>query len=223
MRRAERAIFVGALAWAAGAVDALGFLLLDGVFTSHVTGNTTAVVVALITARGSHPIERVLVLGGFAGGALIGALLVECHSEHSAAGALLLESVLLLGAVGLLRTQRAPSVVTDSELLMLAGGMGIQNIALAGSVLSAHTTHITGPFTDLAGTIARRLVGRRRLPRDESHGLLVYGGRVLSFTIGVASGAALFLRAGSAALLAPAIAVLACAIVLWRRPQPCEV
>jgi uncharacterized membrane protein YoaK (UPF0700 family) len=46
---------------------------------------------------------------------------------------------------------------------------------------------------------------------------------VLSFTIGVASGAALFLRAGSAALLAPAIAVLACAIVLWRRPQPCEV
>jgi uncharacterized membrane protein YoaK (UPF0700 family) len=223
MRRAERAIFVGALAWAAGAVDALGFLLLDGVFTSHVTGNTTAVVLALITGRGSHPFERLLVLGGFAGGALVGALLVECHREHSAAGALLLEAALLLGAVGLLRRQPGRSVVTDSELLMLACAMGIQNIALAGSVLSAHTTHITGPFTDLAGTIARRLVGRRRLPRDESHGVLVYGGRVLSFTIGVASGGALFLRAGSAGLLAPAIAVSACAVVLWRRPQPCEV
>jgi uncharacterized membrane protein YoaK (UPF0700 family) len=101
--------------------------------------------------------------------------------------------------------------------------MGIQIISRAGSVLSAPTTHLTGPLTALAGTIAGLLVGRRRLPRDESHGLLVYGGRVLSFTIGVASGAALFLRAGSAALLAPAIAVLACAIVLWRRPQPCEV
>jgi uncharacterized membrane protein YoaK (UPF0700 family) len=215
MRSIERALFVGVLAWAAGAVDALGFLLLDGVFTSHVTGNTTAVILALIAGKGSHPGERLLVLGGFAAGALGGALLVECHRKHSAAGALLLESALLVATAALLWNHPASTLVTDSGLLIVACAMGIQNIALAGSALSAHTTHITGPFTDLAGTVARRLVGRRRLARDESHGLLVYGGRVVSFTIGVASGAALFLRVGTAALLAPAIAVALCGVVLW--------
>ena len=216
MHRTGRAFFVSALAWAAGAVDALGFLLLDGVFTSHVTGNTTAAVLALITGKGSHPIERLLVLGGFAAGALGGAILVERHREHSAAGALVLESALLVGAVALLQSEPRSSVLTDSGLLIVACAMGLQNIALTGSALNAHTTHITGPFTDLAGTIARRLVRRRRLPRDESHGLLVYGGRVVSFTIGVASGAVLFLGAGSDALLAPAMVVMGCAVVLWR-------
>lgn len=62
----------------------------------------------------------------------------------------------------------------DLELAGIAAAMGAQNIALAGSVLRAHTTHITGPVTDFAGTLVRRLIGRRSLARDVSHGLAVY-------------------------------------------------
>jgi uncharacterized membrane protein YoaK (UPF0700 family) len=216
----ERALFIGALAWAAGAVDALGFLLLGGVFTTHVTGNTTAVVLAVIAGKGSHPAARLLMICGFAFGGIAGAVIIERHREYSAAGALWLEAALLFCTAALVWPHRAVPLLTDVELAMVSTAMGIQNIALAGSALSAHTTHITGPFTDLAGTIARRLVGRRRLARDRSHGLLVYGGRVVAFAAGVASGAALFLRIGSVALLAPALVVTACGIVLWRYPQP---
>jgi uncharacterized membrane protein YoaK (UPF0700 family) len=219
MRPAERALFIGTLAWAAGAVDALGFLLLGGVFTSHVTGNTTAVVVAFLTGAAAHPTERLLALTGFGGGALGGALLIECHRHHSAVGALWFEAALLLFATLLVSPSRRTPALVDSELLVVAAAMGIQNIALAGSTLNTHTTHITGPFTDLASVVARRLVGRRRLPRDRSHGWLVYGGRVAAFAAGTASGAMLFLRLGERAFAAPASVVLASGILLWRRPQ----
>jgi uncharacterized membrane protein YoaK (UPF0700 family) len=200
-------------------VDALGFLLLGGVFTSHVTGNTTAVVLAVIAGKGSHPIQRFLMISGFAFGGIAGAVLIERHREYSAVDALWLEAALLLCATFLLWPRSGAPAMTDVELVIVSTAMGIQNIALTGSALSAHTTHITGPFTDLAGTIARRLVGRRRLARDRSHGLLVYGGRVVFFAAGVASGAALFMRLGPAALLAPAVVVTASGVVLWRYPQ----
>ena len=219
MRTTERAVFIAGLAWAAGVVDAAGFLLLGGVFTSHMTGNTAGAMLVFITGRGSHGLDRAIVVAAFAAGALGGAVLIERHREHSAAGALWLEAGLLLCATVVTWLNRRGPVVLGCELAGVSAAMGVQNIALAGSALSAHTTHITGPLTDLAGTIARRLVGRRRLRRDESHGLLIYGGRVLAFTLGVASGAALAAEFGPPAFLAPTLVVFLSGVVLWRTPE----
>lgn len=194
-------VIIVALAWAAGAVNATGYLMLGDVFTSHMTGNTSALALTVVAGRGAHAIARLLALVGFFGGALTGALLVETHREHNSAAALWLESALLVAAM-LMVSRAAPRGL---ELAVIAAAMGVQNIALAGSALSAHTTHITGPLTDFAGTAVRRLLRRRELERDRTHGLMVYGGRVCAFAGGIASGAGLFDAFGPAALVGPAV------------------
>ena len=62
MGTTERAVFIAGLAWAAGVVDAAGFLLLGGVFTSHMTGNTAGAMLVFITGRGSHGLDRAIVV-----------------------------------------------------------------------------------------------------------------------------------------------------------------
>ena len=208
--------FIAALAWIAGTVNALGYIVIGDVFTSHMTGDTSAVLVALFTGHGTHVAHRLVAVVAFVFGATAGAVLIETHREHKAAGALWLEGGLLCAAALLAVGRRGP-VAVDCELFGIAAAMGVQNIALTGSALSAHTTHITGPLTDFAGTAVRRLIGRRHLLRDRTHGLLVYGGRVLAFTAGVATGAALS-PLGPAALLIPAAATALSAGILRRTP-----
>jgi uncharacterized membrane protein YoaK (UPF0700 family) len=208
--------FIAALAWIAGTVNALGYIVVGDVFTSHMTGNTSAVLIALITGRGDVTYRLVAVVA-FLSGATAGSVLIERHREHKAAGALWLEAALLSGASLLALTARRAPAAIGCELFGLAAAMGVQNIALTGSALSAHTTHITGPLTDFAGTAVRRLIGRRDLPRDQSHGLVVYGGRVLAFVVGIASGAALS-RLGAGALFVPSVAIAISAAILRRTP-----
>lgn len=213
-------LVIAALAWAAGAVNALGYLLLGGVFTSHMTGNTSGALLALATGRGRAPLGLLVALSGFFGGGLAGAFLIETHPEQSSTRALWLEALMLAAAAAV--TWQPASMLRGRDLVLagIAAAMGLQNIALAGSALSAHTTHITGPITDFAGTLARRMIGRRSLARDVSHGLWVYGGRVLAFAVGVVSGALLFQWAGPRALLVPCVAVAAMGTLLWHSARP---
>lgn len=210
-------LLIAALAWVAGAVNALGYLVLGGVFTSHMTGNTSSSVLGLL-GRGRGPIGGLFALLGFFAGSLVGSLLIETHPEHSSTRALWLEALML--ATGAVVLWNEPERAVNLELAGIAAAMGVQNIALAGSVLQAHTTHITGPLTDFAGTLVRRLIGRRSLARDVSHGLAVYGGRVLSFAGGIASGALLFEWAGPKGLLVPAVAVAGLGTLLWHIARP---
>jgi uncharacterized membrane protein YoaK (UPF0700 family) len=210
--------FIAALAWIAGTVNALGYLVIGDVFTSHMTGDTSAVVIALITGRGSQIAHRLVAVAAFVFGVTAAAVLIERHREHSAAGALWLEAGLLCTAGVLAMLGGGTTVITYCSLIALAAAMGVQNTALTGSALGAHTTHITGPLTDFASTAVRRIVGRRDLPRDRSHGLLVYGGRVLAFVVGVATGALLSFF-GPGALLIPSFATAIGAAALQRTPQ----
>lgn len=207
--------FIAALAWIAGMVNALGYISIGDVFTSHVTGNTSTVLIALITGRGTHVVHKLVALLAFVFGATAGSFLIERHREHTAAGALWLEAGLLCGAGILASAVHGTSSATGLELFGIAAAMGVQNVALTGSALSAHTTHITGPLTDFADTTVRYLVGRRRLPRDRSHGLVVYGGRVLAFMAGIATGSVLSF-VGPGALFFPAVAIAIGAAVLRR-------
>jgi uncharacterized membrane protein YoaK (UPF0700 family) len=209
------AMLIAALAWAAGVVNATGYLAFGSLFTSHMTGNASSAVLALVAGRGDQTAARILVIAAFFVGALGGALLVERHRSRSAAGALWVEAALLVAAVGFASDVVLDGWARDLELAGIAAAMGVQNIALAGSAISAHTTHITGPLTDFAGTLVRRLVGRRELARDRSHGLIVYGGRVLAFVIGVACGGALFSAIGAGALLFPCAVVATSGAVVW--------
>ena len=213
-------LLIAALAWVAGTVNALGALMLGGVFTSHMTGNASNVVLVLLGARGRPLIGAASGLAGFFAGSFVGALLIETHPEHSSTRALWLEALMLAAGAVILWNGPQSDTARDLELAGIAAAMGVQNIALAGSVLRAHTTHITGPLTDFAGTLVRRLIGRRALARDVSHGLAVYGGRVLAFGAGIASGALLFDWAGSKGLLVPALAVAGLGTLLWHIARP---
>lgn len=65
-------LLIAALAWVAGTVNALGYLVLGGVFTSHMTGNTSSAVLVLLGGRGRLPIGGLCALAGFFAGALVG-------------------------------------------------------------------------------------------------------------------------------------------------------
>lgn len=213
-------LLIAALAWAAGAVNALGYLLLGGVFTSHMTGNTAGALLAFVTGHRPAPLGPVSALTGFFAGGVAGAFLIETHPDHSSTRALWLEALMLAAATA--STWQPSPALRGRDLLIagIAACMGVQNIALTGSALSAHTTHITGPITDFAGTLVRRIIGRRSLARDVSHGLWVYGGRVLAFAAGVVSGALLFEWTGPKALLVPCFAVAVMGTLLWYSARP---
>lgn len=211
-------VLIAALAWAAGAVNALGYLAV-GVFTSHMTGNTSGALLGFLSGHGRAPLARLAAVAGFFAGAIAGALLIETHPTQSSARALWLEALLLGGAASTM-WHTTGSGMTDLDLVGIAAAMGVQNIALAGSPLSAHTTHITGPLTDFAGTLVRRVVGKRSLARDVSHGLWVYGGRVLAFAGGIVTGTLLFAWVGPRALIVPCLAVAAMGALLWHAARP---
>src|SRR5690348_2096352 len=100
-----------ALAWAAGAVNALGYLLLGGVFTSHMTGNTSDILLAFISGHGRASFGRLAALAGFFGGAVAGAVLIETHPKQSSARALGLEAVLLGAMTSLLWNSATASML----------------------------------------------------------------------------------------------------------------
>src|SRR5215467_6235892 len=77
LRRHERDLLLLALTWAAGNVDAIGYLGLGRVFTANMTGNTVLLGLHLGQAQGAAAVRALLALVGFGVGLAVGALLVE--------------------------------------------------------------------------------------------------------------------------------------------------
>ena len=72
----QRALAV-ALAWVAGYVDAVGYILLFGLFTAHMSGNTVRLGVDLGRGDASEALARAVPIGVFVIGVALGTLLVE--------------------------------------------------------------------------------------------------------------------------------------------------
>ncbi|WP_346010769.1 YoaK family protein [Streptomyces sp. SID5910] len=165
------------LAFSAGAVNALGFLSLGGVFTSVVTANSAMIGIGLGGGRPAFgALAGLAVLGyvlGAAGGSWTAA---RAQRSAPAAGFLLLEAVLLWTvAVWWAAADGHPGGAARTVMLGLASAaMGCQNAGVRVS-LGAHvaTAYLTGMLTQaVAEAVTRRRLQRRALM---TVGLLICG------------------------------------------------
>ena len=186
---------LGILAWVAGDIDSFGYLSLGHVFITHVTGNTATWAIAMVQGPVHEAIQRALVIAVFFVGALAGAALVHTADDpRQISRALLVEAVLLGLFAVFSRLAPTPHSLASQGLLLLllAAPMGLQNAALTHpGMRGTHTTHITGPMTDLATEVVRAISPRRRQEFSAMR-LLRMGARLTGFAIGAVCGAILF-------------------------------
>jgi uncharacterized membrane protein YoaK (UPF0700 family) len=171
-RVAARGVALVLLAVAAGCVDAISYLGLDGVFTAAMTGNT--VVLGLAAGQGElATVSRAgAALAGFVTGAMLGAVIVERRPLEAiwppAVTAALATEVLLLGILAAVwqLANPVPPDVWLYLLIVLAGiAMGVQSAAIAHlDVSGISTTYVTGTLTSFASRLMGRLYPIRHPP-----------------------------------------------------------
>lgn len=210
------------LAAVSGWMDTAGFLLLEGIFTAHVTGNF---VLAGATLAGSGGELTWVRLGMFP--VFMLAVAVWRWFPAPARVMLAVEGGLLAlhGALGALVPFNAGGV-TDPYLLALIAGtavlaMGTQNTLMRVGLPSLPpTTMMTGNTTQFTLDLAAALFGRKPLPADVRPRLARFGGVLAGFFCGCALGALAAAYLGFAHVLLPVIILLALAAFPSRDTQP---
>jgi uncharacterized membrane protein YoaK (UPF0700 family) len=149
-----------ALAFAAGYVDALGYLRLRRVFTANMTGNTVLLGIAIAQLDGDAAIRSSLALAGFLAGAGVGAWIVERdHSKglwpRAVMLALTLEWLILVAfALGWqLASDALPAAAPTAALIVLsAPAMGIQSAAIHRLGSHRHRNYLHHRDADQSGS-----------------------------------------------------------------------
>jgi uncharacterized membrane protein YoaK (UPF0700 family) len=188
------------LAGLAGLVDATGFVVAGGYFTSFMSGNTTRMGVELVE-RPALALAPLGLIGCFLGGVIIGALTGRRVSGR--------HKRVLLGIVAALLGLGASALVASWPMLFLAlsaMAMGLANnvFSRAGEV-TVGVTYMTGALVKFGQGIAARF-GGQPLPSTRGYGLL-WG----ALALGATAGGALCLFAPVAAAGGGFVAALA----LW--------
>lgn len=209
------------LSTTAGAVDVVGFLVLGGLFTAHITGNLAIVAAHYTTGRFSQvgPILAVPVFIAVLGGVVLvfGGIDGTGKSRRSL---LLLHAALLAGCLGLglglspLRNADSPTAVLLGMLAVAA--MATQNAMVKLALVkapstAAMTTNTTQLVIDLV-TLARGRESPNDLADVRQRARVTFL-CLAGFATGCMAGALLELRFGMGALTLPVIlAVLAVAL-----------
>jgi uncharacterized membrane protein YoaK (UPF0700 family) len=188
------------LAGLAGLVDATGFVVAGGYFTSFMSGNTTRMGVDLVErpALALAPLGLIICfLAGVIAGALIGRRATGRRKR------------VLLGLIALLLGSGAALLLAGLPIPFLgisALAMGLANNVFArDGEVTVGVTYMTGALVRFGQGIAARM-GGESLPATRGYGLLW-----LSLATGAATGGALCL--GAPDIAAGAAFVLA--LVLW--------
>ena len=191
MRRYDRTrqLLALGLAFLAGEVDAVGFRVAGGYFTSFMSGNTTRLGVELLGSA-TLPLIPLLLIGCFVTGVTAGTLVaIHFPGRHKR---------LLLGCVALWLGAAA-----------LAMGMA-NNVFSRDGAVTVGVTYMTGALVRTGQGIALRLLGR---PADGTRG---YPALWLSLATGAVCGAALFtIDPVAAAGCAAALSVLLLVLASW--------
>ncbi len=233
------------MAWAAGFVDAFGWLLLDHVYSSHMTGNTASFATALADRNLPDALRHAWPMVPFVGGLLYSAgatALARRRGIHSSFSIALITEFVLLGlfvaaatACGLGFAPQPP-LVFYGLLSALAAAMGIQTVTVTRVAgLRVYTTYLTGSLSKFAeaaieyalwfrdrtrGRLARRLGKVLRVtPRTRAarHAALTAGLWVGFFT-GAVCGALGERNSGLAALAWPMAVIAGATAVDLVRP-----
>jgi uncharacterized membrane protein YoaK (UPF0700 family) len=148
-----------ATAFAAGAVDIIGFSKLGGVFASAMTGNLALLAYHVAQGNSRSAIGSVIALTGFIAGCVVGFKLRRGRPAARAIDLLLsCETVLLLVAAGIALACCAawsawlsPIATLRVQILILAIAMGLQ--AVVGQLTSLSTIVFTTTLTRLVGGV----------------------------------------------------------------------
>jgi uncharacterized membrane protein YoaK (UPF0700 family) len=150
-----------ATAFAAGAVDIIGFSQLGGVFASAMTGNFALLAYHVAQGNTLSAIGSVIALIGFVAGCLIGFTLRRDRSERTTILLLLgvETALLLLFAMYSLSEFRAAFIpAMRLQIVILSVAMGLQ--AVVGQMVSLSTIVFTTTLTRLIGGIADAIATR---------------------------------------------------------------
>ncbi|HWE49329.1 MAG TPA: YoaK family protein [Bryobacteraceae bacterium] len=237
-----RAFVAITLAWAAGCVDEVGWLLLDHVYVSHMTGNTAGLAYHSVSGDFTQAIHHGWPIAAFIAGLLYTAVTTRAarrrgfHSSFSIA--LITEIVLLFAMVALgARHLDDGHLATQSGwrfylLISLApAAMGIQTVTVTSvNGLRVYTTYLTGSLSKWSEAVVEygfwvydrgrfRRSGRLRRvllvsyrQKPLQHAALT-SGLWGGFFTGALYGAALEPRSFLLSLIAP-VAVLICAAII---------
>lgn len=209
-----RVVWVGTglLAFAAGVVNAVGYLGYEHQAFSHMTGTVSLQSIAIESSNWGNAQQLLAVILSFVIGSFGAGLLLRDRGLSGAyVGLLAVEAMLFIAAAALLAGGNAFGAC------FAAAGCGLQNAMTSFySGSSIRSTHLTGFFTDFGlvlGQVCRgHPVPRRRLAM---WALVLFG-----FSTGGMVAATSFHRLGFLTLLLPSAIVGVCAIGLWIYLRP---
>jgi len=214
-------IVAALLSFNAGYVDAAGFLGLQGLFTSHVTGNFVTLGAALVLGH-QGIVNKILALPEFvlvvAGARLAGSAMRK--RQWPVLRIFLLTEVVLLAAFCALAVIYGPFPNADTAIALAAGFAGVAAMALQNAVQRVHfaslppTTIMTGNTTQATIDAVDLMTGAAPDSRPavrKRFGQLAAG--IVLFAAGCAVSALLFYLYGFWCLLL-AVLVAAVAAVL---------
>ncbi len=203
LRRAWRAVPLVAIG---GCVDSIGFLRLQELFVSFMSGTSTLLGVALAEGEPGRALELGLVVVLFIAGAVMGAGLARLAGPRR-------RPVVVLGVVAalLLCGWRLPSVGgagLPPMAFAVVPAMGALNLALPGV---GGITFVTGSLTRFAEALMMALAGLGR------HGAWVVQITAWAALVaGAVTGAWLEARMGQDALAVPALMAVVAAVAALR-------
>ena len=148
-------------AFAAGAVDIIGFAGLGGVFASAMTGNLALLAYHLAQGNMLSAIGSVIALAGFVTGCIIGFTLRRGRSGRTTINLLLGSEtglLLLFAVYSLWGAQAALIPAMRLQIVILAVAMGLQ--AVVGQMVSLSTIVFTSTLTRLVGGITDAIATR---------------------------------------------------------------
>lgn len=187
-----------------GCVDAIGWLRLQELFVSFMSGTSTLLGVALAQGQPSRAAELALVVALFAAGAVMGAGLARLAGRWRAAVVLAVVAALL--GCG----WRLPSVHgagLPPMAFAVVPAMGALNLTLPGV---GGITFVTGSLTRFADALMAALAGAG------PHGAwLVQLAAWTALVVGTTTGAWLEVRMGQDALVVPALAAAVAALAAY--------
>lgn len=192
----------------AGCVDAIGWLLLGGLFVSFMSGNSTQLAVALAGGEWEWAIRVGGLLAAFALGVFSGAVMRE-YSRSGSHTLMFMLAALLLGLAAVLVRVFGLNTL---HMLPLAFSMGLLNSArrmVVGAPVGG--TFVTGAFVAATHGIVRWMLGRAG-----PGAIAPYAMSWLALVTGAMIGALLVLHlGGTTALMAPAFWAAALAVAHW--------
>ncbi len=224
MRRpsAVRDALLVALTVAAGAVDAISYLGLGGIFTANMTGNMVLLAIAAGSGAGPQALRAGVSLIAFSAGVFASARIIRAPHDVSLwprriTTTLTVVAVLQGGVLaGWLATSAHPSGAVEGGLIALSAlAMGAQGSAIRTmNVSGVSTTYLTGTLVGLVTQIA--------VWSEARHEKVRRAGVLVALLAGAAVAAVLLTKARSLAPILPlalTVAVVVVASVVFEKNE----